>query len=155
MQELNPLKVIAIEVIATQPTEADTAAIANLSAELDKVLSQVTYIVKVRLKIIPPVTSQGWALYVGDLRIPKYWEYEHGIYFKVFDPQFFADHKRKQLRFSQNGFDFYDTGIKLPEPTSPTTPSRSKRTVTKSKGTKTKATKTRAVQLPTQDEVLK
>jgi len=73
----------------------------------------------------------------------------------VFDPQFFVDHKRKQLRFSQNGFDFYDTGIKPLGPAAPTAPSRSKRTVTKSKGTKAKATKTRAVQLPTQDEVLK
>ena len=117
MQDLKPPKVTAVEVVATQPTEADAAAIANLSAEQDRALPQVAHIVKVRLKTIPPVTSHGWALYVGDLRIPKYWEYEHGIYFKVFDPQFFVDHKGKRLRFSQNGVDFYDTGIKLPAPT--------------------------------------
>jgi hypothetical protein len=150
MQELKPPKVTAVEVVAAQPTEADTAAIANLSAEQDQALPQVAYIVKVRLKTIPPATSQGWALYVGDLRIPKYWEYEHGIYFKVFDPQFFADHKGKRLRFSQNGVDFYDTGIKLPAPTPPAAASRSKR-----KGTKSKGAKTKAARLPSQDDVLK
>ena len=67
---------------------------------------------------MPPVTSQGWALYVNDLRIPKYWEYEHGIYFKVFDSQFFADRQGQQLRFSQNGSDFIDTGMKLAAPAS-------------------------------------
>jgi len=37
----------------------------------------------------------------------------------VLDPQFFADHKGKPLRFSQNGVDFFDTGMKLPAPTAP------------------------------------
>src|SRR5262245_25791630 len=125
MQELKPPKVTTVEVVAIQPTEADSAALANLSAEQNRALSQVAYIVKIELRAKPSVTSQGWALYVGDLRIPKYWEYEHGIYFKVFDPQFFADYKGNRLRFSQNGVDFYDTGIRLPAATAPATPSRS------------------------------
>ena len=28
-------------------------------------------------------------------------------------PQFFVRHKGKQLRFSQNGIDFFDTGVEL------------------------------------------
>jgi hypothetical protein len=36
-----------------------------------------------------------------------------GIYFKVFDPQFFQDHQGQSLRFSQNGTEFTDTGLKL------------------------------------------
>jgi len=116
MQLSTPPKVIAAEVVTAQPTEADSAAIAYLSAEAGRLLPQVAYVVKVRFKTKPPVSSQGWALYVNDFRIPKYWEYEHGIYFKVFDPQFFADHKGRKLRFSQNGTDFIDTGIKLPAP---------------------------------------
>ena len=40
-------------------------------------------------------------------------EYTDGIYFTVFDPQFFVRHKGKQLRFSQNGIDFFDTGVEL------------------------------------------
>ena len=155
MQLPKPPKITAVEVVAAQPTEADSAAIAHLSAQTNKSLSQVVYVVKVELSTKPPVTSMAWALYVNDVLIPKYWEYKDGIYFTVIDPQFFADHKGKRLRFSQNGVDFYDTGIKLPGAPAPAAPSSSKRTAAKSKGTKTKSAKTRAARLPTQDEILK
>ena len=85
------------------------------------------------------------ALYVNDVLIPKYWEYDEGIYFTVLDPQFFADHKGKRLRFSQNGVDFQDTGMKLPAPTAPATASKSKR----------KSAKGKTTQLPLQADVLK
>ena len=126
MQPSTPPKVIAVEVVPVQPTEADSAAIAHLGAEAGRSLPQVAYVIKVRLKTKPPVSSQGWALYVNDFRIPKYWEYEHGIYFKVFDSQFLADHKGQKLRFSQNGIDFIDTGKKLPAPAPTAAKSRGK-----------------------------
>ena len=116
MQLPSPPKVSAVEVVPAQPTEAESAKIARLSAEPNKSLPQVAYVVKVRLKTKPPVTSMAWALYVNDFRIPEDWEYEDGIYFTVLDPQFFAEHKGKKLRFSQNGTDFYDTGMTLPAP---------------------------------------
>ena len=34
-------------------------------------------------------------------------------------PQFFIDHKGGKLRFSQNGTDFTDTGLKLVAPKAP------------------------------------
>ena len=111
-----PPKVTAVEVAAAQPTEADSAAIAHLSAAARKSIEPVAYLVKVRLKAKLPYTSSGWALYVGKTRIPKYWEYEHGIYFKVLDPQFFADHKGEKLRFTQDEVKFVDTGVKLSQP---------------------------------------
>jgi hypothetical protein len=126
MQPSKPPKVIAADVVTAQPTEADSAAIAHLSAEASRALPQVVYVIKVQFKTKPPVSSQGWALYVGDFRIPKYWEYEHGVYFKVFDSQFFSDHKGQKLRFSQNGIDFIDTGKRLPAPTSTAAKSRGK-----------------------------
>jgi hypothetical protein len=124
MHPSKPPKVTEVEVVATQPTETDSTVIAHLSAEASKSLPQVAYLVKLRLKTMPPATSQGWALYVGDLRIPKYWEYKQGVYFKVFDPQFFADHKGEKLRFSQNGSDFIDTGKKLTAAPSATSKAR-------------------------------
>jgi hypothetical protein len=87
----------------------------------------------------------AWALYVNDVLIPKYWEYADGIYFTVLDPQFFADHKGQRLRFSQNGVDFFDTGMKLPAPTAPAA-------VLKGKGN---AAKSKTPQLPLQADVLK
>jgi hypothetical protein len=111
-----PPKAVGVEVVAAEPTEADGAAIAHLSARHSKSLPGVTYLVKVRLDVKPQAASHGWALYVKDFRIPKYWEYDDGIYFKVFDPQFFQDHKGEALRFSLNGTDFVDTGVKLAAP---------------------------------------
>ncbi len=118
MRPSTPPKATAVEVVATRPTEADSAAIAHLSARDSKSLPQVTYLVKVRFETMPEATSQGWALYVNDFRLPKYWAYKDGIYFKVFDQQFFRDHHGEPLRFSQNGTDFIDTGLKLAAPDS-------------------------------------
>ena len=98
----------------------------------------MTYLVKLRFESMPEATSRGWALYVNDFRIPKYWEYKDGVYFKVFDPQFFQDHRGQSLRFSENGTDFTDTGLKLAAPDS-----SAQRSVTASTG------------LPLQEDVLK
>jgi hypothetical protein len=145
MEPPAPPKITGVEIIAAQPTEADSAAIAQLSAKSNRSLPQVVYVVKIRLKTKPPATSMGWALYVNDVLIPKYWEYEEGIYFTVLDPQFFVGHKGKRLRFSQNGVDFHDTGMKLPAPPAPVVAS-------KSKG---RAARSKKAGLPLQADVLK
>jgi hypothetical protein len=114
----SPPKAVAVEVVAAQPTDADRAAIAHLGARDRKSVAPVTYLVKVRFETMPEATSQGWALYIGDFRVPKYWATQDGIYFKVFDPQFFEEHQGEPLRFSQNGIDFVDTGLTLTAPIS-------------------------------------
>lgn len=134
-----PPKVTTVEIVAAQPTEFDRAAFAQFSPAAKKSEPEVAYVVKVRLQTKPPVTSQAWALYVDEVRIPKYWEYEHGIYFTVVDPRFFADHKGEKLRFSQDGVEFFETGVKLGVP-----PAQAS---TKTKGKRR--------QLPLQAEVLK
>jgi hypothetical protein len=134
-----PPKVTAVEVIPAQPTDAESAAIGHLSAVTNRALPQAVHVVKVRLESKPPATSMGWALYVDDVRIPKYWEDADGIYFTVLDPQFLAEHKGQRLRFSYDGVDFVDTGMKLPAPT--TTAAKGARKTAKSKGKATKATR--------------
>ena len=59
---------------------------------------------------------QAEGLYVGNSRIPKYWEYKDGIYFKVYDPQFFRDHAGGALRFSPDGTEFVETRLVLTSP---------------------------------------
>lgn len=113
MQLPEPPKIAAVEVVAAQPTETDRAAIAHMGV---KEPPEAVHVVKVRLKVKPPVMSMAWALYVDDELVPQYWEYTDGIYFTVLDPQFFTRHKGKQLRFSQNGTDFFDTGVTLTAP---------------------------------------
>ena len=148
MQPPTPPKISGVEVEAAEPTEADSAAIARMSADTNRSLPEIAQVVKVRLESKPPVTSMAWRLYVNDVLIPKYWEYEDGIYFTVLDPQFFSDNKGKQLRFSQNGIDFFDTGVKLPAATATAAVSKPKRTRAKAskkrkpaKATKRKSSK--------------
>lgn len=111
-----PPKVVSAEVVAAQPTHADTPMIASLSKELNRRLPEAAFIVKVRLEKLPEPTGSGWALYVGNTRIPKYWEYPGGIYFKVFDQTFLTDHQGEPLRFSHNDQEFVDTAVSLPGP---------------------------------------
>ena len=142
MEPPTPPKITRVEVEAAELTEADSPAIALLSADTDRSLPEVAQVVKVRLRSKPPVTSLAWGLYVGDVRIPKYWEYEEGIYFTVIDPQFFSDYKGKPLRFSYDGVEFFDTGMKLPAPTTPAAASKYKRKPTRS--SKTRSAKARS-----------
>lgn len=114
--ELMVPKVVSVEVVPARPTETDKTMIAQLAAATRRPITDTAFIVKIALDRIPPPTARGWALYVGETRIPKYWEYPGGIYFKVLDEEFLAEHQRQKLRFSENGVDFIDTGVKLPAP---------------------------------------
>ena len=139
MQAPAPPKIAAVEVVAAEPTDADRAA----SARNRQADPQAVYVVKVKLKEKPPVTSLAWGLYVGNVLIQKYWEYADGIYFTVLDPQFFADNKGKPLRFSHDGIEFFNTGAKLAaQPKAETAASKSK-------------AKSKAARLPSQADVLK
>jgi hypothetical protein len=130
-----PPNAVAVDVVATQPTDADRAAISYLGTTTDELIPPITYLVMVRLDPIPPATSMGWALYLDDFRVPKYWEYKDGVYFKVYGPQFFRDHQGKRLRFSANHTEFIDTGLVLDQATVAALP-------------------TDAAELPRQEEVL-
>jgi hypothetical protein len=114
VQPPKPPQIAAVDVVPTRPAKADSMALAHLSAHTGASPPQVALVVKVKLKSRLPATSLGWALYVSDVRIPKYWEYEDGIYFTVTDPNFLAEHKGERLRFSHDGAEFHDTGAKLP-----------------------------------------
>jgi hypothetical protein len=119
MQPPKPPQIAAVDVV---PAQADSMALTHLSAHTGASPPPVAYVVKVKLKSRLPATSLGWALYVSDVRIPKYWEYEDGIYFTVTDPNFFAEHKGERLRFSHDGAEFHDTGVKLPGAPASATP---------------------------------
>lgn len=131
MQPPTPPKITGVEVVTAEPSEAERAAIARLSAETDRALPQMAQVVKVRFSSKPPITSMAWGLYVDDVLIPKYWEYEDGIYFTVIDPKFFTDHQGEPLRFSQDGVDFFDTGMRLPGPTESSAAATPKRAAAK------------------------
>ena len=145
MEPPTPPKITGVVIEAAKPNEADSLAIAQMSADTNRSMPQVAQVVKVRLRSKPPATSMAWRLYVDDVLIPKYWEYEDGIYFTVLDPQFFSDHKGDPLRFSQDGVDFFETGVKLPAPAEPEAPATAPRKAAKSSKGKTARTAKRKV----------
>ena len=106
-------KAVAVEVVAARPSETDSATIKHMSAQLNRPIRDEVYLVKVRLETMPPATGRAWALYLNGYRVPKYFAYEKGVYFKVFDPQFLAEHDGQSVRFSLDGTEFLDTGLKL------------------------------------------
>jgi hypothetical protein len=75
-----PPRAVAVEAAASRPTDADNAAISRLSQAAGRDLPPVAYLVKIQLETVPEAMSRGWARYVGNFRIPKYWEYKDGIY---------------------------------------------------------------------------
>jgi hypothetical protein len=112
----SPPKITAVEVVATRPTDADRRIFAVLRERDDKTIEEISFVVKLRFAAMPEPTSLGWALYVGSERIPKYWSYKHGIYFKVYELQYFAEHRGDSIRFSLDHHDFVDTGHRLADP---------------------------------------
>ena len=117
---LTPLQVLQVDVVPARPTEADSKFIAHARSTTRRELEPVAYIVRLRLQSQPAPTGAGWALFVGDLRIPKYWEYPGGIYFKVYDPAFFDEHADSPVRFSaDHGQTFQETGLTLGRPSRP------------------------------------
>jgi hypothetical protein len=117
---LTPLQVLEVDVVPARPTEADTKFITHSRSTTRRELEPVAYIVRLRLQSQPEPTGAGWALFVGDLRIPKYWEYPEGIYFKVYDPGFFDEHADRPVRFSaDHGQTFEETGLTLGRPGRP------------------------------------
>lgn len=106
--------VSAIEVVATQPTEADFRTIKYMQSTGNFQVGNATYIVKLNLDNIPEISSLGFLVYVGEFRVRKYSECKDGIYFKIYEPQFFSEHAGQNIRFSIDGTIFQDSGQHLP-----------------------------------------
>lgn len=108
-------EVSAVEIVATQPTEADLRSIENMRLTEDSQIRNVTYIIKLDLENIPEISSLGFNVYVGEFRVRKYSGCRGGIYFKIYDPLFFSEHAGQNIRFSIDGITFQDSGQRLPE----------------------------------------
>lgn len=106
--------VLSVEVIATQPTGADLRNIEYMRSAGHPQIENITYIIKLNLDSIPEVSSLGFRVYVGEFRVIKYFECPDGIYFKVYDPNFFSEHANQNIQFSIDDVTFQDSGQTLP-----------------------------------------
>jgi hypothetical protein len=105
--------IAAVDVIASRPKPADLRNIEHIATTEGISLEAVAYVVKITLSRATPVTSHGFELYLGEYRVRKYWAFPRGVYFKVFNPRFFAKHGGEQIRFGLAGR-FEETGFRLP-----------------------------------------
>ena len=130
-----PLEVSSIQVRAAQPKAADARKIEQINQAKGRSAGEVVYIVKLYLDDARPLyTSMGARLFVGEEAIEEYAGFERGIYFKVYDPDFFSEHTGEKVRFTIDGETFIDAGVEFPRLTVDGQPD--------------------ATRLPTQEEVL-
>src|SRR4051812_42507056 len=91
-------EVDAVRVVAAEPDRADRRALSHLRSAKARPIDDVVYIVKIYTKRKIASAGRGFALYVGDVPIPKYWRFAGGIYFTAHDPDFVAGLAGKEIR---------------------------------------------------------
>ena len=133
-------EVSSIEVRAAQPKAADSRKIQYICDIKNRSAEDIVYIVKLYMDDVEPFyTSAGLRLFVGDHEIKEYSGFKNGIYFKVYDPDFLAENGGEMVRFTADGVEFIDTGVRLPSAPA---------------GVGLAATAGLATELPSQDQVL-
>lgn len=112
-----PLDIVltAVQLLPAQPEAADLRKIHHFAAEAGAPIEEVSYIVKLYTGTSVPQNSLGVELYVGEQPIRQYFQFKHGIYFKVNNPQQLAALQGKEVRFRRPGLDeFVNTGVHVP-----------------------------------------
>lgn len=117
---MGPPKVKNVEIAMVRPEAADVRRLAHLGAISNVALAPVLYLVKIYLEEPLPAMGTGYALYVGNERIPKYTAFLGGIYFKVHDPGLLEAHRGKPIRFSTDMETFADAAANFPANFAPT-----------------------------------
>ncbi|MDR3419509.1 MAG: hypothetical protein P4L83_25295 [Nevskia sp.] len=107
------LKAITVENRA--PDDADTRRLLHRAGGDHAKAQRVVHHVMLHLPAMPPVQSTGYHLWIGDKRIPQYFEFPGGISFKMHDASDLAELYRQPIRFvSDRGEDLH-TGASFPD----------------------------------------
>ena len=101
--------------MATQPTGRQPRRV-PASARRRRARAPVAYVIKIRLETMPPATRRVGRCTSDDFRIPKYWEYQEGIYFKMSIPSSSRTTRRTTALLSRAGTEFIETGLTLSRP---------------------------------------
>lgn len=106
--------VTSVEVVATRAEPADRKRIEYIETKEGASIGRVCYVVKIAFDEMPPISSQGFDLYLDDYHVPRYWSFPAGIYFKVYNPRFFAKHGGAEIRLTVAGGESVGSGVRLP-----------------------------------------
>lgn len=110
----NKLSVKKVEIIPTITLEEDIENIKFINSIESEIVQETTYVVKIWLDDILPFSSLSVDLYLNDYKVRKYFEFDRGIYFKVFNPRFFEKHSDKKIYFIIGNSEIVETDWRLP-----------------------------------------
>jgi hypothetical protein len=95
-------KIMSVKVVAVEPEQSDVSRLEHLRNEVEPKLENVIFLVKIYMSGIP-ISGTGMSLFIGDEKIPKYWPFNGGVYFIIYEPEFFVKHKHSFIGFSLDG----------------------------------------------------
>lgn len=110
----NKLAIKNIEIIPTLTLPEDSQNITYLNSIEPNNINETTYVVKIWLMNKITVTNVSIDLLFNEYRVRKYYEFDGGIYFKVFNPRFFEKHSNKEIFFLVGNVELVETGWKFP-----------------------------------------
>ncbi len=105
-------RVLALDAHRVEPDPTDRSNLEFLR-QTEAVENEV-FLVRLHTTALPPASPLGIELRLGDYTVRKFSEWDGGIYFKVYNPRFFAKHGGKPVRVSVDGVRFQDTGLVFP-----------------------------------------
>jgi len=114
MTQSNFPQLKSAEAVAVLPERADTARLEYIHRGMNEPPPRAMFVVKLYLQEHLPATGQGFALYIDNEWIRKYFAFIGGIFFNVYTLDFFTKHAGAMIRFTSDHETFQDSGVRLP-----------------------------------------
>ena len=106
----------SMQIVAIRPEGADEQRLQFVHAGKEGVVPRAMYVVKVYLQEGIPATGQAVALYVGETWIRKYFAFSGGIFFNIYEPDFFQKNANATIRFTADHTKYFDSSVRLSMP---------------------------------------
>ena len=107
-------KISSVKVVSVRPESMDKKRLQFAYQGRNEATPNAMFLVKIYFQEGMLATGQGAALYIGDRWVRKYTAFPGGIFFNVYEPDFFETHAGSMIRFSTDHEKFYDTNMRLP-----------------------------------------
>ena len=104
-----------VDIVRARPEAGDTRSIESIEKRENVSLDRAAWMVVLSLDYVPEPGGQMLSLHLDDYWVRKYWAFDGGIYFKVYNPRFFVKHGGKTFRFVAEDGTVIRTGEYLPK----------------------------------------
>lgn len=114
MFELTFPVITSVEIVAAQSKPADLRNISYIRARDNSQIPDMVYLIKIYVEEKPSISNMGLSIYLGDYKLRKYGEFSKGFYIKTPNSRFLREHAGAKIRFSIDGYNFYESDQYLP-----------------------------------------